>query len=206
MTTPTQHHRGRSDEKRAAILGAAERLFIDTGYRSTSMDTIAREAEVSKRTVYDHFGDKESVFAAVAAQVTVQLTRTLEQAVHDELPDGCELGPGLLAFARRVTTRTFPSSEYAALRGILSAGAPAQTLDQDSMAEAHQILERRIRAFVDQGTVTAVDSQRAAEHFIALTFLLALDELARPGAADPDRIDEILVDGVDAFVRAYATR
>src|SRR5690606_40647684 len=50
--------------KRAAILDAAKRMFVMHGFDGVSMDQIAAEAGVSKLTVYSHFGDKESLFAA----------------------------------------------------------------------------------------------------------------------------------------------
>lgn len=48
--------------KRAAILLAAERMFVEYGYEGVSMDQIASEAGVSKLTVYSHFGDKDALF------------------------------------------------------------------------------------------------------------------------------------------------
>lgn len=50
--------------KRAAILQAAQLLFLRSGYEGTSMDAIAAEAGVSKLTVYSHFTDKETLYAA----------------------------------------------------------------------------------------------------------------------------------------------
>lgn len=54
-----------SSPKRAAIVGAAADLFLHSGYGAVSMDNIAAEAEVSKRTVYSHFPGKDVLFAAV---------------------------------------------------------------------------------------------------------------------------------------------
>ena len=51
-------------EKRAAILEAAMALFPERGYEGVSMDAIAQQAGVSKLTVYNHFADKEALFAA----------------------------------------------------------------------------------------------------------------------------------------------
>src|SRR3546814_20477568 len=50
--------------KRKAILEAAKGLFPRHGYERISMDAIAAEAGVSKLTVYSHFKDKSSLFAA----------------------------------------------------------------------------------------------------------------------------------------------
>lgn len=52
-------------EKRQAILEGAVKVFIENGYDVSSMDKIAEVAGVSKRTVYNHFQSKESLFQAV---------------------------------------------------------------------------------------------------------------------------------------------
>jgi len=51
--------------KRELIVAAARKLFLGNGFGSTSMDAIAAEAGVSKRTVYSHFENKETLFAAI---------------------------------------------------------------------------------------------------------------------------------------------
>src|ERR1700720_1264923 len=48
-----------------AIVLAGLRLFTQYGYRKTSIDDIARAAQVAKRTVYLHFENKAAVFLAV---------------------------------------------------------------------------------------------------------------------------------------------
>jgi len=57
-----------SEEKRFLIVQAASELFLNSGYGSVSMDMIAERAQVSKRTVYNHFADKNSLFAEVVKQ------------------------------------------------------------------------------------------------------------------------------------------
>lgn len=52
-------------EKRQVILDGAVKVFIESGYDVSSMDKIAEVAGVSKRTVYNHFQSKESLFQAV---------------------------------------------------------------------------------------------------------------------------------------------
>lgn len=51
--------------KRAAIVDAAKRAFLESGYASTSMDRIAAAAGVSVKTVYRHFENKDDLFSAV---------------------------------------------------------------------------------------------------------------------------------------------
>jgi AcrR family transcriptional regulator len=48
------------------ILKGAEELFMKYGVRSISMDDIARHLSVSKKTLYQHFADKEDIVTMVA--------------------------------------------------------------------------------------------------------------------------------------------
>jgi len=53
-----------TDRKRLAILDAAAAQFRANGFDASSMDKIALDAGVSKRTVYNHFPSKEDLFGA----------------------------------------------------------------------------------------------------------------------------------------------
>jgi TetR/AcrR family transcriptional regulator of autoinduction and epiphytic fitness len=55
-----------TERKREDIIRAAKDEFRDRGFSGTSMDRIAEVAGVSKRTVYNHFDSKETLFKAVA--------------------------------------------------------------------------------------------------------------------------------------------
>jgi TetR/AcrR family transcriptional regulator, cholesterol catabolism regulator len=50
------------------ILKGAEELFVKYGVRSISMDDIARHLSVSKKTLYQHFADKEDIVTMTCKQ------------------------------------------------------------------------------------------------------------------------------------------
>lgn len=56
------------------ILDAAERVFLERGFQSASLDEIAAEAPVSKPTIYAHFPGKEALFAEVVVRITKRMT------------------------------------------------------------------------------------------------------------------------------------
>src|SRR4051794_11230483 len=58
---PQGLRRGRGARER--ILGAAQQLFRDQGINSTGMDQLCAVAEVSKRTLYQHFAGKDELIA-----------------------------------------------------------------------------------------------------------------------------------------------
>lgn len=196
--------RGRSPEKRAAILGAAETLFVADGYQGASVDAIAARAGVSKRTVYDHFGGKDRLFSAVMAAVSASVVSAVDEAVQQELPDGCDPAPALLAFVRRLASVTFASSHYVLFRKLLAVAGPMHATVIEERNDPAELLSARISAFGATGELSVPNPRRATDHFVALTLLVAVDALDR--RRDASVIDEILVDGVDAFLRAYESR
>ena len=64
------------------VVDAAERLFFTAGFSSTSMDDLARELRVSKKTIYRHFPGKRSVLAAVLDRQFARIEKALAEAVE----------------------------------------------------------------------------------------------------------------------------
>jgi TetR/AcrR family transcriptional regulator, regulator of autoinduction and epiphytic fitness len=54
-----------TDRKREAIVQAAIAEFRANGFDATSVDKVAARAEVSKRTLYNHFPSKDELFAEI---------------------------------------------------------------------------------------------------------------------------------------------
>lgn len=72
----TKRYPGR---KRADVIRAAVNEFQEHGFPETSMDRVAEAANVSKRTVYNHFPSKEALFQAI-------LEELVSRCGHLELP------------------------------------------------------------------------------------------------------------------------
>ena len=56
--------RQESERRLKRLLDIARRRFLAAGYRGTSLEGIAREAKVAKKTLYHRFGNKAGLFAA----------------------------------------------------------------------------------------------------------------------------------------------
>lgn len=69
--------------KRALIVDAAERLFIEKDFESTSMDEVANEAGLTKRTIYQYFISKEDLFYAVVLKGESLLLSFCEEAIRN---------------------------------------------------------------------------------------------------------------------------
>jgi TetR/AcrR family transcriptional repressor of mexJK operon len=203
-TWQTPGRRRHAEAKRAVILDAAEELFVSSGYELTSVDAIAARAGVSKRTVYDHFGDKLSLFRSVLRRVDDAMLDTVRAAIEQEFTDGRDLREALLAFLQRLTTDAVPSPTYAAFRRLNARAASAPRLPDRTSEERMQLLEAQFAQLAAAGELKVTDPRRAVQHFIALTMRLVLDTIDRDTeAVSRSEIQEILTDGVDAFLRAY---
>jgi len=55
----------RQEENRRFILQAAEKVFVQKGYRLTTVDDIAEEAQFSKATLYRYFKSKSDIFLEI---------------------------------------------------------------------------------------------------------------------------------------------
>src|SRR5688572_25054847 len=53
-----------ADARRRALLDAALTVFLRYGFRKTSMDDVARAADISRQGLYLHFPTKEDLFRA----------------------------------------------------------------------------------------------------------------------------------------------
>ncbi|MCP4470783.1 MAG: TetR/AcrR family transcriptional regulator [Gammaproteobacteria bacterium] len=54
--------------KKDHIISAALPLFLENGFKGTSIDMVVRVSNVSKATVYNHFPDKSALILAVLSQ------------------------------------------------------------------------------------------------------------------------------------------
>ena len=65
------------------ILAEAQRLFWKYGVRSVTMEDIAKQLGISKKTIYQHFPDKEQILYQVIQQKTSRNQSEMECMVID---------------------------------------------------------------------------------------------------------------------------
>lgn len=194
--------------KRAAILEAAKRMFVQHGFDRVSMDQVAAEAGVSKLTVYSHFGDKDSLFAEAVRAHCEQGMPTRLFDPDPGVPLRVRLTDiGHAFFAMIMTPEAVAGHRILCSPQIATSGMPVMFWEagpkrvQDAFAA---LLERRIAA----GELEIDDVGRAAAQFFTL---LKGEPHAQAvfGYCCTQRQEtpQAHVDGVvDLFLRAYAVR
>ena len=200
-----------STQKRAAILTAARELFLSDGFDRTSVDAVAARAGVSKRTVYDYFGDKQTLLQAVVDGVGQSLITTIGRILDDTLAEpneAIDLEDVLVTFAMRIATDMLGSAEYATLQRLVRTQfGHLPNGGENSMADApDEALAERFAAFAAAGLLDIPDARLAADQFIALTFGVALNRFGSANATEDTRVRPLVVEGVRTFLRAYQAR
>ena len=65
------------------IINAAEKVFTSMGYNGASMEEIAKEAQFTRKTVYQYFADKEDLYFAVIIRGFNKLLSYFQEDIKD---------------------------------------------------------------------------------------------------------------------------
>lgn len=191
--------------KRNAILEAAKRLFLIEGYDGVSMDQIAAEAGVSKLTVYSHFGDKESLFAAA---VRAHCEQHLPAQLFAPQP-GTPLRERLLTIAQAFFDMA-SGPEAIRIHRLLCTPQLAQSplarlFWEVGPQRLHEEFAGLLRRRAEAGELELADPGVASHQFFAVLkgepYALLMLGYPLPGKAE---IRAHLEASVDMFLRAYA--
>lgn len=189
--------------RRAAILSAAKQVFFDEGYQLASMDRIAERAGTTKRTVYDHFGSKDGLFAAVVEHGCANVLAELP--APEALPE--DPREGVAQFIRR-GAELMASVNCVKLERLVVAEAERHPDFAHTLAGAYRAGEERLAAYLAR----AITAGRLKPHDPALAARLLSDAVMRgvsmrgllggkPDAAEAARAAE---SAIALYLAAYA--
>lgn len=179
--------------KEAQIVEAARRLFLEQGYEVTSMDAVAAEANVSKRTVYSHFRSKEVLFVEVMEGMCVQFGVGEREAIDPNDPPERYL----CSVARFVLSKVLDPRMHSVTRTIASESSSFPEMGQRFWAIGPGNMVMQVTEYLrrqdEAGVLSVADPRLAAGLFQSMVagpvFLPMLFTGSSPYTeADRDRI------------------
>jgi TetR/AcrR family transcriptional regulator, mexJK operon transcriptional repressor len=200
--------RRRRPAKRQAIIDAAQRVFLAQGYAGTSVDAIAAAAGVSKQTIYNHFGDKESLFRAVVRAVYANLADDFhEEGLEERLAASDDLRRDLRELGRRWVAVVL-QEDVAALRRLVIAEQDRHPWLFDEWQQPRPALERALRGAIskqaERGALDVPDVGLAVDQLLLVVITAALTRSAygrrHLTAAEAGQIVDA---GVEMWLRCY---
>jgi len=140
-------------DRRDQLLDTAQQVFTQRGYATASMDDVADAAGVTKPVLYDHFGSKDGMLAAVIERAGQQMLDATTGAVQDLDPEPA-LRRGLTAFFRYVDEHA--GAWTLLLREVVPGTPAAEAVDRIRAVQVDVI------AALISGHVATADPARAA--------------------------------------------
>lgn len=191
-----------SDQKKKQIIDAAIAEFQEKGFAGASMDRISERAQVSKRTVYNHFESKEVLFRGINQCLADQINSALELPYDPDLPIRDSLvrlgwaegelmiNPCFMSLARMIMSETIRDPELAA--------------DMNAKLTKLSVFGEHIEAAAQEGKLSVKDTVVAAEQFLGLiksrAFYPNIYACRVPERAEMEKIIE---ESVDLFLAKY---
>jgi AcrR family transcriptional regulator len=203
----------RSPDKRRAILEGARVVFAREGYTRASIDTIAAQAEVSTRTVYNHFGGKVQLFSSVIQASASEVAEAQLALIERYLGEVTNLEDDFVAFGRAWTTATPDYATHFALVNKIRAEAghlPPAVLEAWQEAgprRVHRELTRVLTRLAERGLLAIDDPGRAAIHLATLA-TAEVDNRTYQGTfpISEEEITTMVTAGIRAFLYGYRAR
>ena len=189
---------------REQILDVATPLFLTQGYGATSIEAVAKQARISKRTFYHRFHDKAELFGAVVHRLVERLRPP--NTVPQQFFEGGTVETILQRLAQLIL-RAALSPPALALHRVIVAEA---TRFPELAAAVHQEGARRvaIRGIADllareaaAGNLNVTNAEFAAEQFLQM--VVAAPQRRALGLGTPmtaDTLEAWARDTVDLFL------
>lgn len=199
--------RGQGATRRAEILIAAQRLFLEQGFEHTTMRRLADAVGVSATALYVYFADKDAILRAIAEVTFAEMLAVLEASQRAEATPLERFRAGLHAYVAFGRARP-DAYRLTFLAKMMYPAAPGRrTLDCTEFEAANrsfEIMERGVVELMRSGQFRPGDSRLVAEAIWAslhgVTALLI--DLSVHIEAKPD----LLVDTVlDIAIRGLST-
>jgi AcrR family transcriptional regulator len=73
-------------DRRVQLMEIGRSVFASHGYEATSIEEVAQQAGVSKPIVYEHFGAKEGLYAAIVEREMDNLVARMSQSISQGSP------------------------------------------------------------------------------------------------------------------------
>lgn len=195
-----------SEQRRQAILDAAHSLFLSKGYAAVSVDEIVRAAGGSKSAVYQFFGGKKGLLAAVTESLAAKMLsemdieRTGGMGVRDSLHAMSLKLIGLMLSEDAIT-------QYRLAINNLTVDPSLSRLWYTCGPETtFRGFARYLKKEVDAGRLRIKNCQRAADMFLGM--LICKYNIAMSvgeSAPTPKQMKQVVSEAVDIFLSAYST-
>lgn len=208
-TMITEKQLNSSHNTRRKVLNAAREAFLRNGFGGTSMDELALAANVARRTLYNNFGSKESLFRAVVADIWGRIDpgELIKEAAAGKGPED-----GLRAVGLALANHWASPIVIAFLRLAILEGERFPELPRSFYKYGKEPIVLAVSAYMDkmarEGVLALQDSLIATQQFIGMINepLLWMRLINTEGNVDLKKREDIVNRAVQLFFVGYGVK
>jgi AcrR family transcriptional regulator len=188
-------------------LRTAARVFLTHGYEESSMDLIALESGVARRTVYNQFGSKKALFDATMAQLwdRMPLDAIIEATAQVRPPEEV-----LFSIGRTIASFWAPPEAVAFMRLVIWESPRFPELGESFFHNGREPARRAVNEYVrrlsrEPGYRIADPDLATAQFIDVILGEVLLGRLVATSmiALDEDRCDYVVRQAVKLFLARY---
>jgi TetR/AcrR family transcriptional regulator, mexJK operon transcriptional repressor len=205
MMTAAAEQAVRRGRKYDQVLVGARTIFLRDGFGGANVDDIAREAGVSKATIYAYFPDKQLLFLEVARLECRRQTEEAEASVDADVPAVVML----TVAAERIAAFLMSEFGQRMFRIVVGEGdrfpGLAQQFYEYGPGLIHDRLVHHMRCCTEAGQLHIEDLDLAADQFAQLCKAVVQDKLlfGLEKAITPQDVQRCVKGAVDMFLARY---
>jgi AcrR family transcriptional regulator len=177
-------------DRRKMIVEAATKSFSLFGYKATTMDQVARLANVGKGTIYTFFKNKEELFNEIISSLVKEMISEAESVIHPAL-----------SFAENVHLALYRLLEFRSEHHLMiklvqeetEMGTPAVS-EMLNRVEGEIIgyLKQKIEIAIGKGAIPPLDSELASFLLFKMYIALVSDWERNHESLSSEKIAEIM--------------
>jgi AcrR family transcriptional regulator len=182
--------RMRAPERRAQLLEVARRVFGNSGFHAVSMETVAKEAGVTKPILYDHFPSKKHLYLALLDADLGVLHEDVRAALDSPLGNRERIRASFQAYF------DFVDEHAEGFRLLMQETVGAEEEFRNRVAQVRDQILAEVAALIVRESKGRLDRQHA--EIVALALIGMVETVAQ---RDPGGKREKRGEAVDVLVR-----
>ena len=193
-----------SERKKLQIIAAAEQEFKNYGLAGTNMDKIAAAAQVSKRTVYNHFASKDELFQAIIFGLLEQLDSAAEFDFDENMPLREQLRLIAINEVTLLTSENFIGLARVTYMEMLNNQSFANEIAA-KMGNCELLFSQWIEAACQKNKLEVADAAYASQQFIyQLKGFIFYPLLYGLETMTQEKIDKVIDNTIDMFMAQFS--
>ncbi|KMK71558.1 TetR/AcrR family transcriptional regulator [Bacillus safensis] len=162
-----------SVDRRQMILDGATKAFTQFGYKATTMDLVAKLANVGKGTIYTFFKNKEELFDEIFTSLLIEMKKIADEAMDEEKSFSENLHLALFAILefRKNHQLTIKIFQENAELGTSAVKEMIEKMEQMII----RYVKTKVKEAIDKGDIKPCDPELTAFVMVKLYIALIFD-------------------------------